>query len=196
MRRVLALALIGAAGYAGWRYWRAGGLGGAPSAGASLGAIEAYQPGELQAELDEERARGALGDLIGRGLGDPFAGAEVLAQVPVSDLSAQVAALAEANRATLDDGIRTTGRSTRADRELLAEAECRRASATAGLPSWLIDDCTRTLTTSNAFTYAPPGGRAQLRVDIGLGGLYGDPPATITPTALNPVTGRPRPPTI
>lgn len=194
MRRVLALALLGGAAYAAWRLVQAGGLGGAPGAGASLDAIEAYAPGELRSELDAERATETLAGLFEGGwrLGDPNAGADVLAQIPKSALAAQVAAIADAGRASLASGIRTNSRTTPADRPVLAEAECRRAANVAGVPVWQVDDCTRRLVSAPSWTYYPQGSRLVVRVDIGTGGLAsaGQPQHTATVT-VDPVTGLP-----
>lgn len=179
MRRALALALIGGAAYAGWRYWSAGGFGGAPSAGASMGAIEAYQPGELRAELDVDRYLEQATPYLGSRVDGP--GESVVGQVPVGSLAEQVAALVALGRARDAGGLQATYLSTPADRRVIAEAECRRAGTRVGLPVWVVDDCTRALATAPIWQYRPPTGRAATIVYIGPGGLPGVSAPTATP---------------
>lgn len=176
VRRVLGLAILGGLGFAAYRAVASGALGSGPTATSSLDEIaRAGTPTGLRAELDAEAARRTLEDrfaAINAARGQDLTPDDILSGIPLGPLADQVRALEAAGRARFGtSGVWTTGATTPADRALIAEAECRRASAMFGLPAYLIDDCARGLGTAARWRYTPPGARAALDVNIGSGGL-------------------------
>ena len=198
MRRLVAFALVAGAAWFGWRYWRASGLGGALGADADLDRLTDWRPSDLQREFADLDALDTI-DRVGFGQlqGDP------LADIPLPALRAAIADLAAAGRvAVTTGGLHTTRATQPADRPVIAEAEARRAAAVGLIPSFVIPDAINALTIGQTYGYAPGGGRAVVRIDIGpygLPGFAGDAPvdrprtttATGAPGAAQPIAPGP-----